>query len=521
MQAARLLALVVAVSACFGCDEPDAARQVTSAPVPSAPIARPSAVRGTAVVSRPATLQRELADRFALDVPGLSRSFGVTVTDFSGLPLLAADNVDEAGPLRVAFVAGPERTEVVVAVPLRAPDRLLLAATGGEGARFRAVRRGSVDFLEPTRPAPGRALAVATNHLVVGESAAAVASVAEFLGDPASVTFAAGRDDGPRVRGELPLDVLARLAAPLAAATTWLSLAPLPDGLAESLAPTGPVTFDAELDDAGIRCELGGSTARASELFEVGPIDALLDLPADSQLALTVFLTKQARTADAGSAEGVLSGVVGADAAGRLRTGLEKLADARGARTALAFESGTRGPMMYGTLALSDAASAEAAVADVVKALDAGDEPALEGKAKITAKKTVIERVGDAYRVRVVTAEGAASTIALRFENDRLLVAAAVDPDVALRKLRGDGGSAPALRDVPAALAAARAVGAADASLVLFADPERLSLSRPVGDATEARSALVVAVTVDGRTITLRAFADSAAVRALARAATR
>ncbi len=520
-QSPRLAVLaLVAASTWGGCDGSQTPPPIPSAAPVAAAVPRPSEVVGTAVLVQPAALMKLAKEAYGLEAPLLERRLGVLVTDLAGLPVMAAEHVDEAGPLRLAAVGPTPRAEVVVAVPLRAADRLLLVATAGESAPFRSVRRGRVDYLEPVR-AGGKSLAVATNHLIIGESAAAVAVAAEFLGDPASNAFDAAVGDGPRFAGELPLSVLARLKPSLGGLSSWLALAPLPPGLGDALGTAGPVAFSVTFGVAGIRCELGAKLASPLDAFETGPIDALLELPAYASLAMAAFVSKPARMADAKTAESALSGVVGGEAAGRLGTGLEKLADARGSRWALAFESGTRGPMIYGSLALSDPGAADAAVAEVVRALDRGDAPVPDGGAGISGKKTVIERLGDAYKVRVVTPGGAASTIALRLEGDRLWVAAAVDPDVALRKMLGDGALGLRLRDVPAALEASRALGASESSLVFFADPVRLMLERPLGDPAQARSAILIALRLEGPEVTLRGFADAAALGSLVRAASR
>jgi hypothetical protein len=171
------------------------------------------------VAADPQPLYETLRSGRSLALPG--RTWYASILARAGLTLSSVELVDPAGGLRAALVApAPDATDretaVVVAVPMRAPDRLLALATSGSDARFRVVRDAAgIDWLEPRRAEEGAShRAVVRNRFLFARSREAIARSGPYLAqrDPDAVLSngpTAGSDvllelDGVRVAASAP-----------------------------------------------------------------------------------------------------------------------------------------------------------------------------------------------------------------------------------------------------------------------------------------------------------------------------
>jgi len=517
--------LFALVASCGSKDASLAASATAS--VPRAPRVRPPAVVGTGVVAGAAGLHALLKETFGLGAFLVGRGLGASVTALTGIPLTAAEDVDDAAPIRLAAARVDDKDAWLVGIPLRAADHAIVAATGGASAPFRKETKDGVDRLVPVGSPSSFELAVASNHLVVASSARALEVAAAFVGDPASTSFSPAAGDGPRVQIEVPVDVALRTFA------SWgghaLGTSPLPERLHRTLGGLTTLQATAFFDTQGIRLEARGALAEDAAPFAKGPPTALLDLPADAEVAVSFHADAADRRADAASVATLLRGAADDATATRATAALVALADARGSETSLAFESRTRGPMVYGALSITDHDAAAKALDELMDAFRDGPPsatnaapaaasaktPSASPGPKISAKRTVIERIGDAYRLRVSIAGLASASLVIRLEEARAVVAAALDADVALAKVVASKKEDRRLGDLPSVRAAVEALKD-DASVTIFADPARLFGERPTSD-DSVRSVLVASLAIDGREVRARAFVDPPAVTAALR----
>jgi hypothetical protein len=171
------------------------------------------------VAAEPQPLYEALRTDRALALPG--RTWYASVLARAGLPLTSVELVDPAGGFRAALVeptsdAIDRGAALVVAVPMRAPDRLVALATSGRDARFRVVRDAEgIDWLEPTRAegAPSYR-AVVRNRFLLARTRDAIARAGPYLAQRASDAVLASNStvgtmaclefDGVRVAASAP-----------------------------------------------------------------------------------------------------------------------------------------------------------------------------------------------------------------------------------------------------------------------------------------------------------------------------
>jgi len=192
---ATLPPLALACVVGMGCYNPaDVALSSSSTPAVGPTIPRPAEVIAVLVAAEPQPLYETLRSGRSLALPG--RTWYASILARAGLALSSAELVDPAGGLRAALVApASDATDraaaVVVAVPMRAPDRLLALATSGHDARFRVVRDAAgIDWLEPKRADEGSSYrAVVRNRFLFARTRDAIARAGPYLSqrDPNAV----------------------------------------------------------------------------------------------------------------------------------------------------------------------------------------------------------------------------------------------------------------------------------------------------------------------------------------------
>jgi len=231
-----LLALACVVG--VGCDRPAGAElSSTAAPAIAQAVSRPAEVIAVLIAAEPQPLYASLRSGRSLALPG--RTWYASILARAGLPISSVELVDPAGGFRAALVAPASdpidrSAALVVAVPLRAPDRLLALATSGRDAGFRAVRDAEgIDWLEPTRVERDASYrAVVRNRVLLARTREAIARAGPYLAqrDPdavlggSSTAGAAARLelDGVRLANSAPsLGALVAAAGDPAGCPSW------------------------------------------------------------------------------------------------------------------------------------------------------------------------------------------------------------------------------------------------------------------------------------------------------------
>jgi hypothetical protein len=468
----------------------------------------------------------QLRDAAAVGPLLLGRSWAASVVGLAGLPIRAAEYVDEAGAARLAVVERTDGAGVIAAVPLRNADALLAVSTAGERAPFRVHRdaAGPFDLLVRTdgrSDAP--ALAVAGNYLLIADRAASITEAGRFLsqpGAPPELDAASCRQSGAHARGVVRWSSLRRgLTASLERLPGIAALVDVPSSTA-SFEPPAETDVSVRLVDGAIVADvdLGPSSVLAPLELEPGPIGRLLEMPADAQAGAVLFQSAAGRKQAAQRGAASLGRLFGADAR-RLAGALDDLAAARGAEVLVGLERGVEGPMFYGSASIRDRDEAASALGRVTKSIaEESFRSSLAARGiDVSASETVLERIGDVTRIRVRPKSGAAPGVgfdaALRLESDRLVFASGEEAAGALRKVLAGGASA-RLAGVGPVREVARRVGE-EVLAALFVDPKRLVASRPPTDAQESRSVVVAALGARGGRGHLVAAADAAAAATL------
>lgn len=427
--------------------------------VPAAPDDLAAHVVVQAARSSLPALRAGLGDAAAA-IPG---SFASVVTSLAGLPITVAELVEDDAPITASILATESGIEAVVAVHVRSTDRLASIATAGEGARFRAIAGDAgLTRLVPVRPpsegAAAPHLAVLGNHLLIGTSDAAIDRAGAFT----------ERAPPPALEeGEL-IAIEHGPAAPILArrlAARWLGPASTPStpgappvgphgdlgaalALGPYLLPKLDAAFDAlaggrtslRLDGGRVRIDvaagdslltrLGAASLPASEAV------SFLALPKDAAVAVLFHGGGAGTQAVTLSSE--LTSLTGISGPRRekVAAAITKLEHARAPALALGAGMAPGGPALWFRTPVVDGPGAKGALAALVKAVG---EKAKKERPSVTARATVVERVGDVVRLRVrdsAREDAAPVDVYLRREDDLLLGATGRDAIEALQALR-------------------------------------------------------------------------------------
>ncbi len=450
----------------------------------------------------------------------LGKSWAGSAIGLVGLPIAAAEHVDQSGQIRAVVTAG-DKPGVAIAIPLQNPGALIAVTTAGDAAPFRRKPEGSWDLLVPAREEPaGLARAVVTNHLVVASSPEVLATCGAFLGQAALPGVPAGppREPGapPRARGVV--HVAAARPFVTSAASKLGAAFPLdPATYTRAISWPEQMPFRIEAGAASIRAvlEIGALADSNAPPLEPGPLAKLVELPAPTHAAVVLYQPAAARTASAAAGSSWLSSGPLAGAGESLGKALEDVARARGPGLVLGYERSTTGPQLFGAADLAQPDRARTALEALVEALDQkAVRAALEGRGLgLKAESTVLERVGDVARVRVSRGDETVSSIFVRVEGDRIVFASGASGADALRAtLSREPGQS--LGAVAAVETLRREVGDTVLAAVLV-DAAGLR-GEPTGSEAE-RAFAVGALVPAGERVELRLAADPRVLRALVR----
>lgn len=454
----------------------------------------------------------------------------------AGVPASALDLLSDDAPLVAGAIERADALELAAAITVTDPPQLMVRMAQGGSARFRSDRdpsTGGEILTANDGPSAGMALGLFGDHLTVATSKEALLALGPWL----------DRTLGPRAKAssarngvdaDLEIDASGRfLSAELTSAVRRVWPAPAP-------AVDSAIGTFASAKDVRVTASFGASDAHCAFSFEDpgdgpwislehGSTGELLDAPAGVHGALGWFDGDAERERSAVAASSVLEVALG-DAAPRARNDLVALARARKPRSVLALERGARGPTLFGLLDLGDPTRAEAALFDLVEALDQkAPRAALAAMGySVGAKKTVLERIGDVARFRLGPATskaheeskpglpsspadgGATLDLVSRVEGDHLYLGGGRDVGDAISRAKGDSRLS---AEPPLKTFIDRAPPTS--SVVLFVDPAglvRLQSPRSI-------FLLTASIDVDGRSATGTLDVDEKAVRALVEAA--
>ncbi|MFO0546961.1 MAG: hypothetical protein U0271_01170 [Polyangiaceae bacterium] len=490
-------------------------------PVPApGTVARPTELRATGVVADPQHAHDLLKDSYGFALLS-GRSWCASALAWLSLPMQTVDTFDERAPLRLAALELPAgATAWLVAVALRAPDRFLAACTLGSSAPFRGRRddAAGLDWLTPEHPEgrPALALGVARNHLVIGSSAAALTSAAAYLADPGAARGAASPASGALMTATSDVALLDRAMTELATklAPPGLDPSSLLEGgaLTDALAGASSAELSLVADAASWSLELRGAAKAGASAREHGSRAALLEVPADTTAAAVWFEDEASRVESAkrGVAWLQSSKLLGS-AADETARALAELGAARGAAARIGLTRANVGWVAHAAIELKESEKAEAALDALGKALET-DAPGGVVTPKVTLEKTVIERLGEARKLRVERGEKAVAALVLRVDGGRLWIGAGAAPVDVLREL--------AARPMPLA-SIARLAKLAEAlpervSRAAVVDPVTLLAPAGPGASAGPAGALFVATSVDGAAARIVAAGDAPALLAIA-----
>lgn len=441
--------------ACRSSDSaPAPAGSAAAAPLPAPE--RPAELVGVGSLAPASSFWPQLREALHPRDPSLPRSWGAALCAAAGLPITAAELFEDDRGSKLALARSESgASELVWAVPVRAVDRLLVVASSGRDARFDRVPEGRLELLRPRHPPAGRApaLGVSGNFLLLSTSEHALRLAGPWLVDPSTPALELGPSEWLRL--ELPADL--RLAATDARAAPLLGLlGELPLGalpsVGELVGSTRP-TLSVSGHALGWTLRLSGASAsRPSEGASSGVREALLELPAELSAAVVVHADEAARLEQARHARAALESLASARGLEPFTEleALERLAEARGALGWVGYELSPVGPLAYGRLELRDPAAALAALdalfgvrkatarAPVRARRRQEPSPADSARASRLMRKTVLERVGEVYELRLRPADTPAPPTRLyaRIEAGNLWVGVGGDAAQALERVR-------------------------------------------------------------------------------------
>lgn len=442
----------------------------SSAPLPLP--APPADLAAHVTIAEPRALMPALRDGLGDAIAKWPGSFASLVTTLAELPITSAEVVSDDAPIRASILASESGIDVVAAIHLRAADRLQSIATSGADARFRAVAgEAGLTRLVPVQPREGALrLAVLGNHLLLATSDGALDRAGAFTERAPPPTLRPGElvaiEHGaaaPILARRLATRALASLPSQVLSPLGLDGSGKLPERAETALSALegGRTTLRLEAGTVRVTVAMGDSVLGrlATASLATSPAASWLALPRDASAAILFHGGGVGSDAIAPSDDlAATLGISGArrDAAGAAMTSLDH---ARSSAVAVAVGAAPGGPALWFRTPIVDGEGADQALRALVKAF--GEKPRKD-RPSVTARATVVERVGGVIRLRVRPA-GAEDRppvdVILRHEGEVLLGVAGLDAIGAMQALR-DGPGTSRLASDPFAMELARSASA-------------------------------------------------------------
>jgi hypothetical protein len=426
---AASLALPFAPSGCKS-DAPLPPEKVSSLePVPA-----PAGLLADVFVPNPDVAWGKIRAAVAGPALFLPSTTGALAATLCGLPFIAAGEIDGNVPVVGALVERPEggKPRVALGLHVRSPDKLVDLVTKGENVRLksRVDEKTSILLLEPKEGGERAvALGILGNYLLVSQSLADLLEVGPYVARTLP-SAKMGKDD---VTFEIPGEAL---GGPISKGlrTSWDSLRPKPragkasdaaaavpsplGGLIDSLVSIlgeldrGRVTMNFDERAAHVRLagtpREGSTGAGSAAAMTMGDPKRLLELPADTEIALFMHDSATARAADAKTYAAGIAGALGKDVPAEDRAAIESalqaIAAGRGDEYTIGVTLLSTGPAAY---VRSDVADGERLGKGLEEFFGLAKLKSVntwlgESAMSVTTGKTVLENLpGDVYRVRI------------------------------------------------------------------------------------------------------------------------
>jgi hypothetical protein len=510
-----------------GCGDKSATPSPSAVPSALAPVPEPERLGATLVVRDVGATWEHVRAAFGGDKSLLPSRFGTAITSWVGLPVAAAELVSDHEPALGAALAPTllHPFEGALAFHLRSADGVLSMATQGSLATFRAERESDTkgDLLTRIGSGPDVALGIFGNHLIVGTSREAVATLGPWLSRTLAARAPAEIPDG----SEAFLDVR---DAFLSAALPFIRLkSTLKDGPAASVLNPW-IEQLLRTTEGATRITLSLRTKEAATLLE-----AVIDHPAGDARAMesvaALLALPSAVDIAAFDARGATDSVAPLGPVADFldpteKTDLDKageaLRKARGPGSLVAFQNGPAGPEIYARANWSDPRAGREAIGDIVRIANRDATKAALGAhgIRLVAKETVLENVGDVVRFRISATPRSAAPpkgddsalvdVFFHTKDARLDIGSGTDAAGALRALLGGP-----LLDADEGTAALAKLVPSTGSSALFFDVAHLVR----GPRAERSRAILVETDEPGRAV-LDAALDAESLGSIVRALT-
>lgn len=403
---------------------------------PLEPVPAPAGLLAEFFVPNPESAWAKARAAVAGPAMFLPQSASMLAATMIGLPMTASIEIDEKVPVVGAIVERPEggRPRIALGLHVRDGDKLVDLVTKGENPRLtsRLDPKTSIKLLEP-KEGGERAVAIGVlgNYLLVSQSIADLLEVGPYV----ARTLPSAKMQKDDLTIELPREAL---AGPIAKGlrSGWESLRPKPRGNAPDAVAAPPpvpnplngfvdslVAIVAELDHARVTLNFddkaarlslvgtpreGGSGAASVASMVVGDPRRMLELPADSEVAIFLHDASKTRVEDAKGYGKSLASAIGKDITesdrGAIEAALVAVAEGRGDTFTAGLTLLSTGPAAY---VRSDVASGEVLGKGLDDLFGLVKLPSVAAwlagsKIGVSTGKTVLENIpGDVHRVRL------------------------------------------------------------------------------------------------------------------------
>lgn len=368
----------------------------------------------------------------ALFLPGTTGGLASTML---GLPVGIAGEIDGAVPVVGAIVedAAGGQPHAALAIHVRAGDRLVEQLTKGEQARFtsRVDEKTTMTLLEP-KGGGQRAMMIGVlgNYLVVGQTLWDLTEVGPYV----ARTLPGAKMPKDDMAFELPQEAL---AGPIAKGlrTSWDKLKPRESPLAGGTSLPSPIGGVVEaliailgdldharvavnLDDKAARVRLVGTpkagvSAKSVAAMTVGDPQRMLELPADTEVALYLRDAAAVRVNDAKNYAAAISRALGKDTppedGAAIEAALVAVAEGRGDSFTAGLSLLPTGPAAYVHSEVADGDKLGKALEDLLGLVKRPSVKSYLGTAdvEVSTGKAVLEGMAvDVKRVRLARTKG-------------------------------------------------------------------------------------------------------------------
>lgn len=424
-----LLTLVAALA--IGCEDDKGPNPAPTATVSVlTPVPAPDGLLGEIFMPAPEATWVKARGAVGGAMSLLPQTFGGLVTTLVGLPITSSTEVDGDIAVLGAIVDTPGQPQprAAIGIHVKGGDRVLTQATKGDSPRFtaRVDKATNITLLDPKGAKGPVALGILGNYLLVAQDEESLLTIGPYVARTMPSSTNLPKDD---VTIDVPERALSG-SIHTNLKTGWERVS----GRERTSAIQPLVDVDAVMDSAlaviadlararvsinlvggAVRTRLAmtpkagdGAASRMAREMAVGDAERLLDLPADTLVALMWRDRSEARGAAATARAGAIAGLVGKDIPEKdkemLAAALAAAAEARGDWFVGGLSLGPTGPAGYGRGAVKDEEKLEKALKGLFAAskLPSVKSRLATAKLAVSSGKLVVEDVpGDVHRLKL------------------------------------------------------------------------------------------------------------------------